>query len=121
MKHLLLISLLTVSLSGFGQTKTLEYPPKPVEARIDKKDTFYLHDVGRHCDCWQCYESRKPDTLRAICLVTLFPNGIAHARMGFVVIEQGKSVVYLDCRKRALKLPQVGWGYEVVNPNEKSK
>lgn len=62
----------------------------------------------------------KPDTLRAIILVTLFPNGIAHARMGFVVIEQGKRPVYLDCRKKALKLPQVGWGWE-VNPNYKQK
>lgn len=56
----------------------------------------------------------KPDTLRAIVLVTLSPNGIAHSRMGFVVIEQGKRPVYLDCNKRALKLPQVGWGYEEV-------
>lgn len=55
-----------------------------------------------------------PDTLRAICLVTLFPNGIAHSRMGFVVIEQGKRPVYLDCNKKALKLPQAGWGYEVI-------
>lgn len=61
---------------------------------------------------------RTPDTLRAICLVTLFPNGISHARMGYVVIAEGKEVVYLDCRKNALKLPQVGWGYRVVNPNE---
>lgn len=59
----------------------------------------------------------KPDTLRAIILVTLSPNGIAHARMGYVVIAEGKEVEYLDCRKKALKLPQVGWGYRVVNPN----
>lgn len=63
--------------------------------------------------------NQAPDTLRAICLVTLFPNGIAHARMGYVVICEGKEVVYLDCRKNALKLPQVGWGYRVVNPNER--
>lgn len=60
-----------------------------------------------------------PDTLRAIVLVTLRENGPAVARMGFVVIEQGKRPVYLDCRKRALKMPQVGWGYEVINPNYK--
>lgn len=64
---------------------------------------------------------RTPDTLRAIVLVTLFPNGIAHARMGFVVIAQGKRPVYLDCNKKALKLPMVGWGYELINPNEKLK
>lgn len=64
-----------------------------------------------------------PDTLRAILLVTLGYNhlGIAHARMGFVVLSEGKRPVYLDCRKKALKLPQVGWGYELVNPNEKLK
>lgn len=60
----------------------------------------------------------KPDTLRAIVLVTLSPNGIAHSRMGFVVIEQGKRPVYLDCRKKALKLPHVGWDCRIVNPNE---
>jgi hypothetical protein len=59
----------------------------------------------------------QPDTLRAIILVTLSPNGIAHARMGYVVVEQGKRPVYLDCRKRALKLPQVGWGWEKVGKN----
>lgn len=48
-------------------------------------------------------------------------QGIAHSRMGFVVIEQGKRPVYLDCRKRAIKWPQVGWGYEEVNPNYKDK
>lgn len=60
----------------------------------------------------------KPDTLRAICLVTLSSNGIAHARMGFVVISEGKPPVYLDCRKRALKWPMVGWGYREVKTNQ---
>lgn len=64
---------------------------------------------------------RTPDTLRAIVLVTLSPNGIAHARMGFVVIEQGKRPVYLDCQKRALKLPMVGWDWREVGVNEKLK
>lgn len=58
-----------------------------------------------------------PDTLRAIVLVTLSPNGIAHSRMGFVVISEGKRPVYLDCRKKALKLPMVGWGYVEVGGN----
>ena len=56
----------------------------------------------------------KPDTLRVIILVTLSPNGIAHARRGYVVICEGKEVAYLDCRKKALKMPQVGWGYKIV-------
>lgn len=62
-----------------------------------------------------------PDTIHAIILVTLSPNGPAHARMGYVVRQDGKPVAYLDCRKRALKWPQVGWGYELVNPNAKLK
>lgn len=62
-----------------------------------------------------------PDTLRAIVLVTLSPNGIAHSRMGFVVISEGKRPVYLDCQKKALKLPQVGWDWREVNPNVKLK
>lgn len=63
----------------------------------------------------------KPDTVRAICLVTLFENGIAHARMGFAVIETGKRPVYLDCRKRALKGSQMGWGFREVDVNYKQK
>lgn len=59
-----------------------------------------------------------PDTLRAIILVTTSPNGIAHARMGYVVIDQGKRPIYLDCRKRALKMPRVGWGWMEVEPNK---
>lgn len=62
---------------------------------------------------------RTPDTLRAIILVTMCPNCLAHARMGFVVICEGKRPVYLDCRKRALKGRQMGWGWVEVNPNEK--
>lgn len=47
--------------------------------------------------------------------------GIAHAMPGYVVIEQGKRPVYLDCQKRALKLPQVGWGFREVDLNYKQK
>lgn len=61
----------------------------------------------------------KPDTLRAIILATLSPNGIAHARMGYVVIERYKRPVYLDCRKQALRGSQVGWGYIEVGGKEK--
>jgi len=63
----------------------------------------------------------KPDTLRAIVLVTLFPNGIAHSRMGFVVLQNGRKPVYLSCDKKPLKLPQVGWGYELVEPNRERR
>lgn len=102
MKYLLLFFLFSGSLDSFSQeVKTLEYPPKPVVI-----DRYKIVPPG-------------PDTIRAIVLVTLSPNGIAHARMGFVVISEGKRPVYLDCQKKALKLPQVGWGYEVVGVNEK--
>lgn len=84
----------------------------------DKVEKLYLWPDGKY-SVLDPGPSLKPDTLRAIVLVTTAPNGIAHARMGFVVICEGKEVVYLDCRKRALKLPQVGWGYKVVNPNER--
>lgn len=65
------------------------------------------------------YRLPTPDTLRAIILVTLSPNGIAHAKMGYVVIERGKRPIYLDCRKRALKWPQVGWDFREVDKNYK--
>lgn len=106
MKHLLLFILFSGSLDSFSQdTKTLEYPPKPVIIERYKIVQVPLES--------------KPDTLRAIVLVTLSPNGIAHARMGFVVISEGKRPVYLDCQKKALKLPQVGWDFKEVGVNEK--
>jgi hypothetical protein len=83
---------------------------------ISIKPNTFLHDLGMKCDCSKC---SQPDTARAIILVTLSPSGIAHARMGYVVTEQGKRPVYLDCRKRALKWPMVGWDwrYEIVDSN----
>lgn len=87
LKKLFLLWLFSGSLDSFSQDT--------VKHRIDLKAQGWVVD-------------KKTDTLRAICLVTLFQNGIAHARMGFVVIEQGKRPVYLDCNKKALKLPQVG-------------
>lgn len=108
MKKLLLIILFSGSLDSFSQdTKTLEYPPKPVVIERYKIVQVPLES--------------KPDTLRAILLVTLGyrQQGIAHARMGFVVIEQGKAPVYLDCQKRALKLPMVGWDWREVGGKNK--
>lgn len=105
MKHLLLIWLFSGSLDSFSQ---------------DKPEKLYLWPDGK----WSVLDpgpplKTTPDTLRAIVLVTLSPNGIAHSRMGFVVISEGKRPVYLDCRKRALKLPQVGWDWREVGVNEK--
>jgi hypothetical protein len=111
MKKLLLIWFFSGSLDGHSQARTLEYPGKLMEARIYKRPDFRIDTVFH----------RTPDTLRAIILVTLSQNGTAHARMGYVVIEQGKRPVYLDCRKRALKLPQVGWGWEKLTGNIKLK
>lgn len=51
--------------------------------------------------------------------LTLIPNGPAHARPGYMVIEQGKRPVYLDCRKKALRGSQVGWGWVEVGGKEK--
>lgn len=114
MKHLLLFILFSGSLDSFSQ---------------DKMDTIHigrLKLVFRNDTLYNQYfagpmskDVATPDTLRAICLVTLSPNGIAHARMGFVVISQGKRPVYLDCNKRALKLPMVGWDFREVNTNYK--
>lgn len=94
MKHLLLSLIFSASLTAFSQVS---------------QNTVTTRDVV------------KPDTIRAICLVTLFENGIAHARMGWVVIAPDKRPVFLDCRKRALKYPQVGWGFREVDPNVNQK
>lgn len=122
MKHLLLLLLFSGSLSAFSQALDTTQPLRqfdaskwgqPVTSTSIGPMTLQPGTVE-----WRL-PAPTPDTLRAICLVTLFPNGIAHARMGFVVIEQGKRPVYLDCNKRALKLPMVGWGYVEVGVNEK--
>lgn len=133
MKKLFLFFLFSGSLSAFSQSSqyAICYHNTPAcmcrSGEVVIRDTAY---IGKHYIELDSIEKRRwhawtnaatLDTLRAICLVTLSSNGIAHARMGFVVIEQGKRPVYLDCRKRALKLPQVGWGYLEVNPNRNFK
>lgn len=111
MKHLTLLFLLSTSLTTFSQSVPVE---NTVHPSISYAPPGYKVEI---------YEQPTPDTLRAICLVTLgYRNlNVAHARMGFVVVRQGKRPVYLDCRKRALKLPQVGWGYFETNQNVKLK
>lgn len=101
LKHLLLLMFFSGSLSCFSQ---------------DKPEKLYLWPDGK----LSVLDPGLPilDTLRAICLVTLSSNGPAHARMGYVVISEGKRPVYLDCRKRALKGSQVGWDWREVNLNE---
>lgn len=103
MKHLLLFFLFSGSLDSFSQDKP----------------GIYLHDLGKECKCSKCIMP-APDTLRAVMLVTLSHryHGIAHARMGFVVVQPGRKTIYLDCRKRPLKYPAMGWGYEVVGGGE---
>lgn len=113
MKRLFLIWIFSGSLDSFSQDKIDTIHIGGLKLIFRNDTLFNQFATGSISE----KDLTKPDTLRAICLVTLFPNGIAHARMGFVVIEQGKRPVYLDCRKKALKIPQVGWGYEVVNPN----
>lgn len=109
LKKLLLLFLFSGSLDGFSQSVDTTQPIRQYYAGWYKRADFRIDTVRK-----------TPDTLRAIILVTLSPNGIAHARMGYVVIAEGKEVVYLDCRKRALKLPMVGWGWRVVNPKNKN-
>lgn len=94
MKKLLLLGLFSGSLDSFSQ---------------DKAEKLYLWPDGKLSVLNPSLP--KPDTLRAIILVTTTPNGVAHARMGFVVIAEGRKPVYLTCDKKALKLPQVGWGW----------
>lgn len=117
MKRLFLTLLFSASLAAFSQV-----PDTTVELReynwSGPKSSHILHQNPDGSFSIRDPDV-KPDTLRAICLVSLFQNGIAHARMGYVVITPGKRPVYLDCRKRALKLPQVGWGYELIDPNYK--
>lgn len=61
----------------------------------------------------------RPDTVRAYILVTMCRKCAAEAIPGYVVIEQGKRPVYLDCQKRALKWPMVGWDFREVDVNQK--
>lgn len=106
MKHLLLFFLFTCSLKSFSQEK-----PEKMYLWPDGK--YSVLDPGP-------WPISQPDTLRALMLVTLSHkfHGVAHARMGFVVVQPGRKTVYLDCWKRPLKFPAMGWGYEVVYKTE---
>lgn len=122
MKHLFLSLLFSASLTAFGQSVDTTQPLKQFDmskwggavTSISLGSAIIQTGSAE----WRL-PATTPDTLRAICLVSLFQNSIAHARMGWVVIEQGKRPVYLDCRKRALKLPQVGWDFREVDLNYK--
>jgi hypothetical protein len=90
MKKLLLFWIFSGSLDSFSQDTLLQAPD----------GTHFIK-----------HYQPKTDTLRAIILVTTYPNGVAHSRMGYVVIADGRKPVYLTCDKKALKLPYVGWGW----------
>lgn len=117
MKKLFFFLLLSASLTAFGQSVPLDdMAPNTTQYIVGKNgggDTLRYHV--------RLEDRVGPDTLRAILLVTMGyrQQGIAHARMGYVVVEQGKHPVYLDCRKRALKWPQVGWDFREVDLNYK--
>jgi len=131
MKHLLLFIFFSGSLDSFSQdtlskpTDTIWWVNNPPFSGCLKlcvnPDALRLSTGILVYSAHEERAAAKPDTLRAICLVTLHENGIAVARKGFVVIAQGKRPVYLDCRKRALKMPQVGWDFREVNVNYKQK
>lgn len=114
MEKLLLFLLL--STSAFSQEK-IDTAHIGRLKLIFRNDTLFNHYYSGEA----ARDVVKPDTLRAILLVTLGyrRQGIAHARMGFVVICEGKRPVYLDCRKRALKWPVVGWDFREVGGKEK--
>lgn len=115
LKHLFLLMFFSGSLDSFSQVKDTTQPLRQFDGSKWGEVTTAATGVKFQTGTveWRLPVT-TPDTLRAIILVTLSPNGIAHARMGYVVIAEGKEIVYLDCRKRALKMPQVGWGYRVV-------
>lgn len=114
MKHLLLSLLFSASLAAFSQADTTDMYLQPDRSRWTTYPGVLVNDelIG-------CY--RKPDTLRAYILVTMCRRCAAETMPGYVVICVGKRPVYLDCRKRALKWPQVGWGYVEVDPNTNQK
>lgn len=114
MKHLIIFLLL--STSAFSQEK-IDTAHIGRLKLIFRNDTLFNHYYSGEA----ARDVVKPDTLRAILLVTLGyrRQGIAHARMGFVVICEGKRPVYLDCKKRALKWPMVGWGWVEVDKSNK--
>lgn len=117
-KFFTLFLLLSTSLAAFSQVSqyAICYHNTPAckcsSGEVVITDTAWWVKNPPFSGCLKLCVTNKPDTLRAIILATLSPNGIAHARMGYVVIEQGKRPVYLDCRKRALKGSMVGWGWE---------
>lgn len=111
MHHLPLLLLTFISFTGFGQ--------------VSRNAVCYHNTPACRCSSGEVVQKgaaiyRTPDTLRALILVTLSTTrqGIAHARVGYVVLG-GEKVIYLDCRKRPLKLPAKGWGWEVVGGKEK--
>lgn len=115
MKKLVMFLLVHINPNAIFSQDKIDTANRPINAFIYPMHIGEVKDYDRY----NFVPVAKPDTLRAIVLVTLSPNGIAHSRMGFVVISEGKRPVYLDCQKRALKLPMVGWGYREVGVNEK--
>lgn len=125
MKRLLLLFFFSGSLDSFSQSTPEDTLTLAEFRKIDTANrpinvpytwnvrTMEMKDIDR----WYYTGWIKADTLRAVCLITLGHRqlGIAHARMGFVVIQPWQPVIYLDCDKRPLKKPAKGWAYEVVN------
>lgn len=117
MKKLLILLLVHISPNAiFSQVADSTIPLREYNWSTTKPTSDQFFDPGLY---GFKVSMPAPDTSRAIILVTLSPNGIAHARMGWVVIQPGKPVIYLDCRKRALKWPQVGWDWREVGGKEK--
>lgn len=102
MKHILLLLLFSGSLSAFSQAADTKAPlreynwsgPQPVV---------------------------KPDTLRAIVLVTYTTQrwGIAHARDGFVVVKSGEVIAFFTDKMECFPPDTELWGWR--KPDEKFK
>lgn len=117
MKKLFLLFLLATSLTAFSQVPDTTVPLREYNwSGVKPTNTdLGVYATGRAVSMSDYII--KPDTLRAYILVTMCRRCAAEPMPGYVVIERGKRPVYLDCRKRALKGKQMGWGYEIVNPN----
>lgn len=111
MKHLLTL-LFSTSLTAFSQDIDTMQPLRQFDV---SKWGHVLTGVAVSADQYE----RNPDTLRAIILATMCRRCAAEAIRGYVVIEQGKRPVYLNRCKKALKGFQVGWGWELIDPNYK--
>lgn len=114
-KFFTIFLLFSASLTAFSQSIPLDdMAPNTTQYILGKNgdgDTLRYHI--------RLEDRVKPDTLRALILASMCRKCAAEPMPGYVVIERYKRPVYLDCRKRALRWPQVGWDFREVDLNYK--